>query len=347
MSDTVAGVPGSVPESDSLIVHGHRPFEERNMIRNFLIFSALALAANAASAETPCDPATAANSCTDDTTISFCDDTTNPSTPVTGSASCTFPDAQNAPTVPGGTCSTELPCRDTEGDGCTAFGLTSGATCLAGLGDPCLGLSPLLNDDEADDENALGLICGGGNACIIGGSSNAAVEECVSGIPACTTFGISCSGQTLSLCLFGASEDADESGALNGTEDKDGDGVVDAFIITQPVGIDCAAFGGTCSNSATSGPLHDAFPDAAGQALPDCAFPEEPAEGEGEGDGVGNAACTVDADCGRDQKCDNGQCVDAAEDDEKSVSCANAGAMAPAAALLVMVAPLFRRRRRR
>jgi MYXO-CTERM domain-containing protein len=311
------------------------------MLRNVLVLSVVALAANASWAQEACVPEEFELTCVNATTVEFC----SAATQQTATADCTFPDqATGTAIVPGGTCG-NFPCGNTEGDGCTAFGL-DGVTCVAGAGDPCVGISPLLDNDPANDNETLGLPCGN-QACVIGANAqNQLTETCVGGIPACTDFGVSCIGNTLSICLFGLSEDDNDNGVIDPGEDEDGDGQVDSLIITQPTGIDCAALGGTCSNTATDGPLHGLFgAGAAGQPIPDCILP---AEGEGEGEGEGEADCTENSQCGRDRVCRNGVCVAANDDDDEDPpSCANANAtVAPLGAMLVLLAPLVRRRRR-
>lgn len=316
------------------------------MLRHLLVLSLVCLSGAAYAAEgDACVPADFADQCGDASTLVVC--------PATGAnanlethVDCTFPDEAGAnPFAPGGTC-TDAPCIDDEGDGCAAFDIDVAKTCAAGAGDGCAGIAALFDGDAANDNQAGALLCADGG-CVVG----AGAETCDASIPACTGFGVSCTGNTLVMCLFGASEDTDNSGALNGTEDLDADGTIDSFVNPSPTAIDCAtAFGvaGTCSNTATAGPLHDLIQDTTGAAIPDCDLPAE-GEGEGEGDaGEGEGEddeCSQDSDCGDGETCENGSCK------APPPACSNmtTSQAVPFAALglFTVILPIVGRRRRR
>jgi hypothetical protein len=323
------------------------------MFRHFSILALLLLPAGVALAQNvgdACEPTTFNNSCTNQTTVRFCDSTDaqgNPQSPVIAEADCTFPDQGGTPQFPQNRCDAAgFPCTNDEGDGCTAFRLDQ-ATCTAPVGADCIGAVVLLTPDETDDDFAFAVPCGAGGACIY---DNTDGETCKSGFTACSPDSppLACVNNTLVMCFFGLSEDSNRNNTLDAGEDRDGDGQIDSLVVSMPTGVDCASFeGGTCNNNATGGLLHEAF--GITQAAPDCNIPDPAGEGEGEGEGDGDGGgggCSDDGDCARGETCTRGRCE--AREDAPACSDAGVATSTPLAGLMVLVglAPIVRRRRR-
>jgi uncharacterized protein (TIGR03382 family) len=248
------------------------------MFRPILVGSITFFAAHAAVAQ--CDPAVFDNTCAGNVLTACFNDGAGGT--VEESQDCTFPDEDTGePIAPNAECGL-IDCNDTTGEGaCALFD----DTCLSGADDPCIGISPRLDDNAANDANAFGATCVAGSACTVQADATGALTETCLESPggfvceAPLTYGCA-DATTLILCL-GISEDADGDGVLDPGEDSDADGAIDVGVTTSPFAIACTGFFDGCDDEAPDGPMHQSGIGQPGNS-PDCLIA---AEGEGEGEG--------------------------------------------------------------
>ncbi len=281
-------------------------------LRALLVVSSL-LSAGASYAQDACvadDPATCTGS-----SLEFCN-----AQLVTETFDCA--------TIPSATCG-DVGCVGTSASCVAGVLLTD---CVGGIGGPCIGASPLFNQDTTDDANAFGFRCAGDATCITG--PNAAGDDledtCIAHVgPACALDTESaCVGDSLVFCRKFIENAGDTEPSI---------------ALVSNNGLDCAALGGTCNPTAT-------FDD--GTTGPNCEFPDT-GEGEGEGagtegegennddDGNSRDQCENDSNCEAGQTCSNGVCIEPAPS-----GCFNASGMLPAMGPVALILLALRRRRR-
>jgi MYXO-CTERM domain-containing protein len=251
-----------------------------------------------------CDSATFTEVCSDAATLVVCPSQgTDANTEV--AVNCVdglFSDGTNPISIDGAACADQA----CEG---TACGDLPPVNCVQGqTGGQCVGAAAALDEDTANDDLAFSLLCGAGLSCVTGADG----ETCTARVGgACTgATDSTCEGNIWRICL------GNQAGTI---------------FLPDPVGIDCAAFGGTCNANGADGPS--------------CEFPTEPGEGEGEGGGGGG-----DVDGGGDgDGVGNNNRDDQAEPapSTTSISCSTTSPSALSAFAALAVAVLALRRRRR
>jgi hypothetical protein len=180
-----------------------------------VLISSLLLPASAAFAATgdECDPEAFAPRCNEDGSFQVCDG--REETPVEASLSCTD---QLGPAAEDASCA-EL--------GCVGACDNVPPSCLADVGEKCVGFTVFFNEDENDDGDAGSVLCAGDATCSVVVENNAPVDRCVAHLgDACTTTGgAACAGNIYNVCF------ADEAGTIG---------------LTSNIAVDCTLLGTTC-----------------------------------------------------------------------------------------------------